>query len=54
MRSHLFAVLAELLDFQPLLIGLLVFMAVVIDVLADSAFKHYQIVLGHVLLTLTY
>jgi hypothetical protein len=43
----LFAPLAEFLRDQPVLIQLLVLPAVIVQMMADRAFKHYQIILRH-------
>jgi hypothetical protein len=47
MRLHFFAVLAELFYFQSFLSGFLVFSGMVVDILANCAFQHYQVILGH-------
>ena len=46
-QLHFLAVLAELLKLQTLLVGFLIFFGMIIDVLADRAFHHYEIILGH-------
>ena len=47
MDSLLFAVFAEFLKLQALLVSLLVLAAMVVQVLADRAFQLDQIILGH-------